>query len=66
LIVWYDHAGLDNKPVAVEFSFRYGDKNENCSGGVVRRAFEVFGALQSKLDDWVDPKKGTKTAYVYS
>ena len=66
LIVWYDDARSDNKPVAVEFSFRYGDKNENYSGGVVRRAFEAFGTLQARLDNWVDPKKGTKTAYVYS
>ena len=66
LIVWYDHARSDKKPVVVEFSFRYGDKNENYSGGVVRRAFEAFRTLQAKLDKWVDPKKGTKTAYVYS
>jgi hypothetical protein len=65
LIVWYDQARSDKKPVAVEFSFRYGDKNENYRGEVVRCAFEAFGALQVALNKWVDPKKGTKTAHVY-
>lgn len=65
LIVWYDHKGAADKPVAVEFSYRYGDR-EGCYGGKVsRRAFDVFAAMQSELTDWIDPKPRTKTAFVY-
>ena len=65
LIVWYDDNGARNKPVAVELSYRYGNKNEEYGGGVTRRAFETFDALQSKLTKWVDPESRTKTAFVY-
>ena len=65
LIVWYDDNGARDKPVAVEFSYRYGNKDEEYGGGVTRRAFETFDALQSKLTAWVDPKPRTKTAFVY-
>ena len=65
LIVWYDDDGAADKPVAVELSYRYGDKDEKYGGGTTRRAFEVFSLLQSKLGKWVDPKPRTKTAFVY-
>ena len=66
LIVWYDEGGKSNKPVAVELSYRYGDKNEDYGGGATRRAFEIFEALQSKaMKRWVDPNPRTKTAFVY-
>jgi hypothetical protein len=65
LIVWYDEDGNSQKPVAVEFSYRYGDKEEAYGGGTTRRAFEIFNVLQSKLSKWVDPKPRTKTAFVY-
>jgi hypothetical protein len=65
LIVWYDEHGASDKPVAVELSYRYGDKDEEYGGGVTRRAFEIFSVLQSKLTTWVDPKPRTKTAFVY-
>jgi hypothetical protein len=64
LIVWYDDNGARDKPVAVEFSYRYGNKDEEYGGGVTRRAFDTFDALQS-LTKWVDPKPRTKTAFVY-
>ncbi len=66
LIVWYDDRDRDHdRPVAVELSYRYGDKDEDYGGGVTRRAFEVFNAIQSELTEWVDPKPRTKTAFVF-
>ena len=65
LIVWYNAHRAKDKPVAVEFSYRYGDKEEAYGGGATRRAFEIFAVLQSKLKKWVDPKPRTKTAFVY-
>ena len=65
LIVWYDDDGDSGKPVAVEFSYRYGDKEERYEGSTARRAFDVFNVLQGKLGTWVDPKSRTKTAFVY-
>jgi hypothetical protein len=65
LVVWYNDKGRHDKPVAVELSFRYGDKAGNYGGGMSRRAFDVFHALPKKLTGWVDPKPRTKTAFVY-
>ena len=65
LIVWYDAKKAATAPVAVELSYRYGDKDEEYGGGATRRAFDVFSVLQSKLGRWVDPKPRTKTAFVY-
>jgi hypothetical protein len=65
LIVWYDHGGRNDTPVAVEFSYRYGDKDEHYGGAMARRAFETFQMLQSDLTRWVDPNPRTKTAFVY-
>jgi hypothetical protein len=65
LIVWYDAHGEGGKPVAVELSYRYGDKDEEYGGGVTRRASNVFDAIQSKLERWVDPNPMTKTAFVF-
>jgi hypothetical protein len=65
LIVWYDAHGEGGKPVAVELSYRYGDKDEGYGGGVTRRASDVFDAIQSELEQWVDPKPMTKTAFVF-
>lgn len=65
LIVWYD--GNSEKPVVVEFSFRYGDKNGTYTGKMAQRAYDVFEVLQ-KLTSWLDPnpKPKTKTAYIYN
>jgi hypothetical protein len=64
LIVWYDEAKPAEKPVAVEFSYRYGDKREDYRGVMARRAFDVFNRM-SQLREWVDPHPRTKTAFVY-
>ena len=65
LIVWYDNRRGPEKPVAVEFSYRYGDDEGRYEGSTARRAFEVFDVLQKKLETWVDPRSRTKTAFVY-
>jgi hypothetical protein len=65
LIVWYDAHGEGGKPVAVELSYRYGNKDGEYGGGVTRRASDVFGTLQSKLERWVAPNPMTKTAFVF-
>ena len=65
LIVWYDHKGSPTEPVAVEFSYRYGDAGGQYGGRTARRAFDVFQALQSDLQTWVDPNPRTKTAFVF-
>jgi hypothetical protein len=65
LIVWYDDSANEEKPVVVEFSFRYGDKNESYTGNMAHRAHDVFQILQDKLASWIDPNSETKTAYVY-
>jgi hypothetical protein len=65
LIVWYDNAGRKSTAVAVEFSYRYGDKNEEYDGTSTLRAFDTLNLLQMKLKKWTDPKGATKTAFVY-
>jgi hypothetical protein len=65
LIVWYDNNGDDQKPIAVEFSFKYGDENEGYTRKMAQRAYDVCQILQQKLTSWVDLKSDTKTAYIY-
>ena len=65
LIVWYDHQQKSDAPVAVEFSFRYGNTSGRYSGKVARRAFNIFEALQHNLPEWLESKSTTKTALVF-
>jgi hypothetical protein len=65
LIVWYDHAGPKDRPVAVEFSYRYADDGEAYAGTTARRAFEIFNVLQTQLKKWAAPEGRTKTAFVF-
>lgn len=65
LISWYDEACDLEKPLVVEFSFRYGDDKERYGPKVARRAFNAFKALQN-LTAWIDPESKTKTKYAYS
>ena len=65
LIIWYDTHGKSERPVAAELSYRYGDKSEEYGGGAARRASDVFNAIQSRLQRWVDPHPMTKTAFVF-
>ncbi|RCJ37910.1 hypothetical protein A6770_14060 [Nostoc minutum NIES-26] len=65
LIVWYENNQKQEKPLAVEFSFKYGDENEEYTRKMAQRAYDVFQILQEKLIDWVDLNSDTKTAYIY-
>jgi hypothetical protein len=66
LIVWYDEGDRGKGPVAVEFSFRYGNKHEEYAGAVTRRAFDIFTQMPASLDAWVDSRSQTKTRFVYA
>jgi hypothetical protein len=65
LIVWYDHKGSPTDPVAVEFSFRYGDQNGQYGGKTSKRAYDIFQVLQKDFATWIDPNPRTKTTFVY-
>lgn len=65
LVVWYDHTKGGN-PVVAEFSYKYGDNDEQYGAGTVQRAFDVFQLLQTGFDGWVDAASKTKTAFVYA
>jgi hypothetical protein len=66
LVVWYDEGEQDTTPVVAEFSFKYGDEEEEYRASVAKDAYAILGLLQNGLDDWVDPNPRTKTAFVYS
>ncbi|NEZ54982.1 hypothetical protein [Adonisia turfae] len=71
LIAWYEVQGeedkpVEDKPVIVEFSFRYKNEQEKYSGEASEKVYDVFDKLQKELTEWVDLKGSTKTAYVYS
>ena len=65
LVIWYDQDGHAETPVVAEFSFKYGDNGETYGGGTVRRAYEMFQLLQTRLGEWTDKDSMTKTAFVY-
>ncbi|NOQ13847.1 MAG: hypothetical protein GQ583_05105 [Methyloprofundus sp.] len=66
LVAWYDdNSDEPNNPIVVEFSFKYGDDDENFDGEVAQRAYDVFECLQG-MAEWVELEGTTKTAYVYS
>jgi hypothetical protein len=65
LIVWYDANGATDAPVAVEFSYRYGNAAGEYGGKAARRAFDIFATLQDTMTEWLDPNPRTKTAFVY-
>ena len=65
LIVWYRGEREASQPVAVEFSFRYGDDDEQYSGELAAQAFASFAAMQRDLKQWLSSTSLTKTALVY-
>ena len=67
MVIWYDETEGDaaSQPRCVEFSFKYGNEDEDYRGTVARDAFEVLHALPTSLAGWVDPEPRTKTAFVY-
>ena len=62
LIIWYDADRDAKRPVAAEFSYRYGSKSENYSASASTQAFTLFHALQDDLGRWIDRSNMTKTA----
>jgi hypothetical protein len=65
LIIWYRHQATPPAPVAVEFSFRYGNTSGRYSGKSARRAYNIFDTLQHSLPGWLDMNSATKTALVF-
>ena len=66
LIAMYDEAGEKDRPVVVEFSFKYENEREGYSGKAAQRAYDVFSKLKDMSAAWVDSDGPIKTAYVYS
>jgi hypothetical protein len=65
LVVWHDDDDLATPPVCVEFSFKYGDDDEDYRGTVTSDAHDVLQTLNEQLQRWVHPEPRTKTAFVY-
>lgn len=61
LILWSN--GETGRPMVGEFSFRYRDNSENYAESTVRKAKELFEALQRL--DWFLPEGRTKTQFAY-
>jgi len=65
LVVWHDDDDPATPPVCVEFSFKYGDDDEDYRGTVTRDAHDVLQAMAEQLPLWVHPTPITKTGFVY-
>jgi hypothetical protein len=66
MVFWHDDdIGDESVPKCVEFSFKYGDDEEDYRGSVARDAHDVLHALSDQLPQWVHPNPVTKTALVY-
>jgi hypothetical protein len=65
MVIWHDDDDVTTPPVCVEFSFKYGDDEEDYRGTVARDAHDVLHTLHASLPDWVHPEPKTKTAFVY-
>ena len=61
LILWSN--GSKGRPLVAEFSFRYGEKDENYSAAVAASAKRFYETMQRL--DWCRPDGMTKTQYVY-
>jgi len=66
LVVWHDDDDPSTPPVAVEFSFKYGNHEEEYDGSLALAAFDFLRFLHNELPAWVNPKGQTKTGLVYS
>ena len=65
MVIWHDDDDVTTPPVCVEFSFKYGDDDEDYRGSVARDAHDVLQVLGTELTEWVHPEPTTKTAFVY-
>jgi hypothetical protein len=61
LILWSN--GSKGRPLMAEFSFRYGDDDEDYKASMATSAKQFFEAVQRL--DWCRPDGMTKTQYVY-
>ena len=66
VIVWYHDDQSDNKPVVVEFSLNYQNKQENYTRKMAELPYKIFELLQDDLSSWTRPASITKTKYVYN
>ena len=66
IVVWHDDDDPSTPPVAVEFSFKYGNHDEEYDGSLALAAFDFLRFLHTDLPAWVNPKAQTKTGLVYS
>ena len=65
MVVWHDSEEASKAPVCVEFSFKYGDDDEDYAGTVTRDAHDLLQVLPTDLPAWVHPNPVTKTSFVY-
>jgi hypothetical protein len=66
MVIWHDDAdGESATPCCVEFSFKYGDDDEDYKGSVARDAHDVLRALAAELPEWVHPEPTTKSLLVF-
>jgi hypothetical protein len=65
MVIWHHDDDASTPPVCVEFSYKYGDDDEDYRGSVARDAHDVLRAVATMLPDWVHPEPATKTAFVY-
>ena len=64
LMMW--HATDDpTQPVCIEFSYAYGDDDEDYRGRVALEALDALRALHDGLPEWVDPDPQAKSTLVY-
>lgn len=68
MVLWYDDGddeGDAASPRCVEFSFKYGDDEEDYKGSVARDAHDVLRALQADLPEWAHADPTTKSLLVF-
>jgi hypothetical protein len=65
MVIWHDDDDPTTPPVVAEFSFKYGDDQEDYQGSVAHDAHDALHALHTDLAEWVHPEPRTKTVFVY-
>lgn len=65
LIVWYEKEAFKKDPVIVEFSFRYGNKQEQYDRKSAQKAYDLFLMIQEQLKPWIAKESTTKTAFLF-
>jgi hypothetical protein len=65
VVMWHDDDDPATPPVVVEFSYKYGDDQEDYGGSLARDAHNLLQVLFTALPKWVSGKAVTKTGLVY-